>query len=105
VKYTLPKDPKTEVIINTVSEQIYYALNPEDALHQHECFIRDTSHALKRYIADVVKPSLSEISSQENIDFCTLSETGTPLVTKMRQKDIKEHIKDVSKTHYRKDHE
>ena len=102
VQYSLPNDEKTEVIILTNSEQMYYAPTKEDALKQHECFMRDSSDSLRRYISDEVTRSLQKISEEENIEYCNVSETGTPEVREYSEGDLINYRRDVLLNHYRK---
>ena len=102
VQYSLPNDEKTEVIILTNSEQMYYAKTKEDALKQHECFMRDSSDSLRRYISDEVTRSLRKISEEENIEYCNVSETGTPEVREYSEGDLINYRRDVLLNHYRK---
>ena len=102
VQYSLPNDEKTEVIILTYSEQMHYAKTKEDALKQHECFMRDSSDSLRRYISDEVSHSLRKISEEENIEYCNISETGTPDVIEYSEDKLIDYRKDVLLNHYRK---
>ena len=102
VQYSLQNDEKTEVIIITYSEQMYYAKTKKDALKQHECFMRDSSDSLRRYISDEVSLSLRKISEEENIEYCNVSETGTPDVIEYSEDKLVDYRKDVLLNHYRK---
>ena len=93
VKFNLADDDnRTEVIINTVSEEMTFARTSKDALLQKE---RNDGVSKNGYIKHIVNWVQERISKPGFIKTCELAYTGTPDVNEMTEQELVDYQKEI----------
>ena len=89
VRFTIPNDDhNTEITIRTRSEEVRFGRNQKDILLQKGIDNRYGRITYSKHILDWVSKRLSSIDPRE----CDLEYVGTPTVSLMGHKEVKEFI-------------
>jgi len=93
VKFNLADDDnRTEVIINTVSEEIAFARTSNDALLQKE---RNDAVSKDGYTNHIVNWVQERISKPDFIKTCELAYIGTPNVSEMTEQELVDYQREI----------
>jgi len=93
VKFNLADDDnRTEVIINTVSEEIAFARTSNDALLQKE---RNDAVSKDGYTNHIVNWVQERMSKPDIIKTCELAYTGTPDVNEMTEQELVDYQREI----------
>ena len=92
VKFRLATDEcRTEIIINTISEEMTFARSKKDVLFQKE---RCDAVSKEGYIKHIVNWVAQEMSRLD-LDDCELSYTGTPDIMEMTEEELENYRREV----------
>ena len=92
VKFVLAEDGyRTEVFINTISEEMTFARTKKDALFQKE---RSDAISKEGYIKHIVNWVAQEMSRLD-LEGCELSYTGSPDITEMTEEELEDYRREV----------
>ena len=93
VKFCLAEDDhRTEVIINTISEEMTFARTKKDALLQKERNDAVSKDGYKKHIVDWVQERMCK---PYFLDTCDLAYTGTADVKEMTDEELEEYQREV----------
>jgi len=82
---------RTEIIINTTSEEMIFANTERDALWQKERSDAVSKEGYIKHIVDFVSREMIRV----DIDECELSYTGSPIVAEMTQEELENYSREV----------
>ena len=93
VKFTLSDDDhRTEVIIDSISQEMTFARSEQDALFQKEQNDAVSKNGYTRHIVNWVKDCMSK---QHFTETCELTYSGNPSVQEMTDEEIETYEREV----------
>jgi len=91
VRFQLEEDPLTEIIINTRSEEFFYAKTEKDVLQMKELSDSHSHISLSKYIIKYMDEQLWTVDAEK----CDLTFTGKPIINELTEAELEDFQRKV----------